>query len=143
MPIYEVRGSVSSAELNELFSAGGPAAGWPPWQRAPDTSDWQPVLDHSLTHVTARSEGLLVGFVNVAWDGRDHAFLLDTRVHPQNRGEGIGMELVQIAARAAADAGCEWLHTDYDNELGTFYKACGFQPTGAGLIRLPARTRAP
>jgi hypothetical protein len=30
--------------------------------------------------VAARtSDGLLVGFVNIAWDGGYHAFLLDTR----------------------------------------------------------------
>jgi hypothetical protein len=34
--------------------------------------------------VTARtSDGVLVGFVKIAWDGGDHAFLLDT----ETRGE--------------------------------------------------------
>jgi GNAT superfamily N-acetyltransferase len=119
-----------------LFSTGSPANGWPSWQYYPDTSDWQPVLDHCLTYVTARNDGLLVGFVHVAWDGRDHAFLLDPRVHPDFRRKGIGVEMVRLAARTAAKAGCEWLHVDYDPDLAPFYEACGFKSTAAGLIRL-------
>ena len=131
MLAYIVRGPVSNQELNALFSVG-----WPSWQQAPDTSDWQPVLDHSLVHVTARSEGRLVGFVHVAWDGRDHAFLLNPRVDPEFRHQGIGVEMVRLAARTAAQAGCEWLHVDYAEELGPFYDACGFKSTPAGLIQL-------
>jgi GNAT superfamily N-acetyltransferase len=122
--------------LNQLFSAGSAAGGWPAWQQATDVADWKPVLDHSLSYVTARNDDKLVGFVNVAWDGRAHAFLLDPRVHPDYRHQGIGVEMVRLAARAAARAGCEWLHVDYDEELAPFYAACGFRPTPAGLIRL-------
>jgi len=138
MLAYSLRGPVSSEELNALFSAGGPGAGWPPWQRRPDTSDWGPVLARSLAYVTARRGGALVGFVNVAWDGRDHAFLLDPRVHPDERHQGVGCELVRRAARAAAEAGCEWLHVDHDDALVPFYSACGFMPTPAGLLALKA-----
>jgi GNAT superfamily N-acetyltransferase len=74
--------------------------------------------------------------VNVAWDGRDHAFILDTRVDPDFRMRGIGKELVARAAHEARDAGCEWLHVDYSPELATFYEGCGFRPTAAGLIHL-------
>jgi hypothetical protein len=45
---------------------------------------------HSLGWVTARQpDGALVGFVNVAWDGGDHAFLLDTKVATENQRQGI------------------------------------------------------
>jgi hypothetical protein len=37
----------------------------------------------------------------------------------------------------ARDAGCEWLHVDFEDHLRRFYfEACGFQPTNAGLIAL-------
>jgi ribosomal protein S18 acetylase RimI-like enzyme len=133
---YVINGPVTSEELNALFSAGGPEAGWPSWQASADTSDWQPVLDHCLVHITARDNGRLVGFVHVAWDGRDHAFLLDPRVDPGYRHQRIGLEMVRLAARQAAKAGCEVLHVDYEAELAPFYDACGFKPTAAGLIRL-------
>jgi GNAT superfamily N-acetyltransferase len=117
--------------LNALFSVG-----WPSWQSKPDTSDWQPVLQHSLVYVCAFDGDRLVGFVNVAWDGRDHAFVLDTRVDPDYRRRGLGREIVARAAQHARERGCEWLHVDYSPELAPFYAACGFQPTPAGLIDL-------
>jgi predicted N-acetyltransferase YhbS len=128
---YRVRPPLDNATLNALFSLG-----WPSWQTAPDTSDWQPVLAHSLSYICAFDSKTLVGFVNVAWDGRDHAFLLDPRVHPDFRHQGIGRELVRRAGTAAHEAGCEWLHVDYTPELAPFYEACGFRPTLAGVIRL-------
>jgi GNAT superfamily N-acetyltransferase len=94
------------------------------------------VLEHSLVYIGAFLGDDLVGFVNVAWDGRDHAFLLDPRVHPDWRLRGVGRELVRRAAEATRAAGCEWLHVDYAPELAPFYEACGFKPTAAGLIRL-------
>ncbi|MDH5676898.1 MAG: GNAT family N-acetyltransferase [Myxococcales bacterium] len=133
---YAINAPVTSAELNGLFSAGGPDNGWPAWQRKPDSSDWDPVLKQSLAHVTARAQGTLVGFVNLAWDGRDHAFLLDTRVHPNHRHQHIGAELVRLATTAARNAGCHVLHVDHTAALSPSYESCGFEPTAAGLIQL-------
>jgi GNAT superfamily N-acetyltransferase len=133
---YRVRPDLTSARLNALFTAGSPTSGWPPWQKTPDTSDWAPVLARSLTWVCAFAGDELVGFVNVAWDGRDHAFLLDTRVHPDLRHQGIGVQLVRRAAGAARREGCTVLHVDYDEQLTPFYEACGFRPTAAGLLPL-------
>jgi ribosomal protein S18 acetylase RimI-like enzyme len=80
----------------------------------------------------------LVGFVNVAWDGCDHAFLLDTKTNPHYQHRGIGTAMVEMAARRSRQAGCEWLHVDFEAELRPFYlEACGFQPAeAAGLIHL-------
>src|SRR5947199_4124189 len=104
---------------------------------APVLQPWAARLErHSLAWVTATENGQLVGFVNVAWDGGGHAFLLDTVVDPRRQGAGIGRTLVAEAARAAADAGCDCLHVDHVEELTAFYAACGFRPTAAGLIRL-------
>jgi mRNA interferase MazF len=133
---YALRPPLSNAAMNALFSAGGAGAGWPSWQKQPDTSDWQPVLERSLVYVGALDGAALVGFVNVAWDGRDHAFLLDTRVHPARRHEGIGRALVAHAAAAARAHGCSVLHVDYAPELTRFYAACGFHATDAGLLAL-------
>ena len=133
---YKLNDGIANVALNALFSAGSPGDGWPSWQQAPDTSDWQPVLARSLVYVCAYDADTLVGFANVAWDGRDHAFLLDPRVHPDYRHRGIGRELVRRAAQAAGEAGCGALHVDYAEELAPFYAACGFTPTSAGLISL-------
>jgi GNAT superfamily N-acetyltransferase len=88
----------------------------------------------------ARDDEGLVGFVNVAWDGAAHAFVLDTMVGTRARRRGVGTLLVAEAVAGARAAGCEWLHVDFEDHLGRFYfDACGFRPTNAGLIALQAR----
>ncbi|WIJ26304.1 GNAT family N-acetyltransferase [Devosia sp. RR2S18] len=109
------------------------------WQLAwgiPGPESFQPILKHSLAHVGAYHSERLVGFVNVAWDGGVHAFLLDTCVLPELRRRGIASRLVGRAQALATQRGAEWLHVDFEPQLGGFYRACGFQPTKAGLIRL-------
>jgi ribosomal protein S18 acetylase RimI-like enzyme len=126
---YHWRGPLTDADMVELVrSHGGRAvAGW-----------WDQVREHSLGWVTARTpDGTLVGFVNVAWDGGDHAFLLDTKTRGGHQRRGIGRTVVRQAAEQAKAAGCEWLHVDFEAELDAFYfDACGFRRTRAGLIHL-------
>ena len=130
--LYEWRGPFDNAELNALHAEG--------FGTGPRDDDWHgQVVGHSLGWVCARDAGGLVGFVNVAWDGGVHAFVLDTLVATRARRRGIGSELIAIAVEHARAAGCEWLHVDFDDELRSFYfDACGFVPTNAGLIALPA-----
>ena len=94
------------------------------------------VLPRSLVHVGAFDGERLVGFVNVAWDGGVHAFLLDTTVHPEFRLRGIATDLVRQATTSARERGAEWLHVDFEPHLEGLYRDCGFRPTAAGLIRL-------
>ncbi|OMI35801.1 GNAT family N-acetyltransferase [Streptomyces sparsogenes] len=142
---YEWRGDFDDGTLNALHSQGfGHSTlpiGW-----------WEQVQRHSLGWVVARETGgagtggapgeakaggRLVGFVNVAWDGGVHAFVLDTLVDKEFQRRGVGTSLVAEAVRGARAAGCEWLHVDFDDEHRPFYfDACGFQPTNAGLIAL-------
>ena len=127
--VYRWRGDITDAELVALTeSHGGNAdAGW-----------WDHIRPHSLGWVTARlPDGEPAGFVNVAWDGGDHAFLIDTKVITDLQRRGIGTALVRIAAEHARGAGCEWLHVDFEEPLEAFYvDACGFRTTHAALIHL-------
>jgi GNAT superfamily N-acetyltransferase len=102
------------------------------------------VRAHSLGWVVAREDDLLVGFVNVPWDGRAHAFVEDTMVARAARRRGIGADLVALARDEASASGCRWLHVDYEEHLRPFYEdACGFAPTSAGLMALsPPEGRA-
>ena len=81
--------------------------------------------------------GRLVGFVKLAWDGGDHAFVLDTTVHPQYQRRGIGRLLVRRATEIAEENGVEWLHVDHEPHLEGFYARCGFRPDPGRLD--PAR----
>lgn len=124
---YYTSPPVTNEELNTLFAASWPAHRW---------RDFSPVLQRSLAYVGAYEQNKLVGFVNLAWDGGLHAFILDTTVHPAARRQGIGQALVECAATAAQAHGIEWLHVDYEPHLQAFYRQCGFQPTAAGIRRL-------
>jgi ribosomal protein S18 acetylase RimI-like enzyme len=131
MPIeYVTRFPVDDPELTGLLArAFGVPAEPRPWSRQ--------LAGHALTWIGAFDAGRLAGFVQVAWDGGRHAFLLDTAVDPPDQHRGIGAELVRIAAGEAAAAGCDWLHVDFEPHLSRFYlDRCGFRTTPAGLIRL-------
>ena len=91
--ILRWRHPVTDDELFQLTAAQGGRAtrGW-----------WDQVRPHSLGWVTARlADGALVGFVNVAWDGGDHAFLLDTKTRPDHQHRGMGTAVVRLAAHRA------------------------------------------
>ncbi len=91
---------------------------------------------HSITWVGAFEDRTLVGFVHAVGDGGGHAFLLDTVVDPSYQRRGLGRDLVGALATEVTAAGCDWLHVDYEPHLASFYAACGFRPTAAGLRRL-------
>lgn len=127
---YEWRGAVHNLELNALHAEG---FGHPVLD-----DDWEAqIARHSLGWVCARDDGRLVGFVNVAWDGGIHAFIIDTLVSAADRRRGIGSRMVTIAVEHARAARCEWLHVDFEEHLRSFYvDSCGFRPAPAGLIAL-------
>ncbi|HEX5116666.1 MAG TPA: GNAT family N-acetyltransferase [Pseudonocardiaceae bacterium] len=131
MPVtYAWRGGFTDAALNALHAEG--------FGHDYLDIDWSATLHrHSLGWVCATDGDDLVGFVNVAWDGGVHAFVLDTVVATAFRRRGVGRQLVATAVEHARAAGCEWLHVDFGDHLtGFYFRACGFTPTNAGPIPL-------
>ena len=129
---YNWRGDFTNEAVNALH-----AEGFDHPQLASDW--WRRVNRHSLGWVCADDGAELVGFVNVAWDGGVHAFLLDTVVTAKAQRHGVGTGLVRAALDGARAAGCEWLHVDFEEQLRGFYlDACGFTSTDAGLVALSA-----
>lgn len=137
---FEWRGAFANDEVNELHAAAFAT-------RVFREDEWNWVeltAQQSLGWVVARDDRRLVGFVNVIWDGLAHAWIQDTMVDPRDHRRGIGTQLVAEAVSATRQAGCEWLHVDFDDDLRSFYyDACGFRPTNAGLIALQERFQAP
>jgi GNAT superfamily N-acetyltransferase len=127
---YVWRGEFDSAEVEVLHAEC--------FDRQPDGWDWADQVEaHSLGWVCARDDGTLIGWVNVAWDGAGHAFILDTIVTATHRRCGVASALLSVARAGAHDARCEWLHVDFEQHLTALYvDACGFSPTEAGMIRL-------
>ncbi len=122
---YQHRMAPDHAELQRLFVL---AWGTP-------KVDFRPVLARSFTWVVAYAEDALVGFVNVAWDGGVHFFLLDTTVHPAWQRRGIGAQLVREAIADCQGMG-EWVHVDSSSELVEFYRRCGFINSSAGVLNV-------
>ena len=136
MPItYVSRFAVDDAVLSRLHAR---AFGY-----AETVSGWRRRLDrHALTWIGAfHDDGALIGFVQVAWDGGTHAFLLDTAVAPEHQRRGVGAGLVAAAVRDVEAAGCEWLHVDFEPHLAGFYGRCGFRGTAAGVLPLSGAAR--
>ncbi|MDP9335655.1 MAG: GNAT family N-acetyltransferase [Actinomycetota bacterium] len=127
---YEWRGDFDNTDVNALHAEG--------FDHKVLDDDWKTQLhEHSLGWVCARDGDRLGGFVNVAWDGSIHAFVLDALVTADARRQGVGTQLIAVAEAESRAAGCEWLHVDFDENLQSFYfDACGFRPTNAGLIAL-------
>ena len=130
---YLWRGDFTNPEANQLHAEAF-------LHRTYEESEWDWVRlcnAHSLGWVTARNDGRLVGFVNVPWDGLVHAWIQDEMVSSDARHQGVGVRLIDMARDAAKQAGCEWLHVDFDDDLRPFYfDAAGFTPTNGGLIDL-------
>jgi len=129
-PCFTWREQFDNSELNRLHAE---------CFEHPLLSDdwWSQVNGYSLGWVCMRVSGSLVGFVNIAWDGGSHAFLLDTMMTGSLRRQGFASRLVGEAVQRSKATGVEWLHVDFEPHLRTFYwDACGFAPTDAGLIRL-------
>ena len=125
--VFRIDPFPSNDELNGLWRSA--------WN-ANEDRDFSAVLARSLAHVGAFDEERLIGFVNVAWDGGGHAFLLDTCVAPVTRRRGVATKLVETAIAIARGRGAEWLHVDFEPHLASLYRACGFAPTEAGLVKL-------
>lgn len=124
---YAVREPVELATLQSLFRVS--------WESG-EKQGYDRVLERSFTWLTAHDGDDLVGFVNVAWDGGVHLFLLDTTVAPSHRGRGLGLELVRRTVAACRGQG-EWLHVDSDQDLMEhLYSPAGFYPVHAGTAAL-------
>jgi GNAT superfamily N-acetyltransferase len=125
--VVRSRAELAPSELAELFRVAWPEHGAPAFE-----------LERSATWASAHAGERLVGFVNLAWDGGVHVFLLDTAVHPEFRRRGIGRALVRCAVEDARELGARHVHVDFEERHGEFYRRCGFRATAAGLLALDA-----
>lgn len=121
---YRARYELDPVELRALFVAA--------WGEG--KADYGRVLERSFTWISAHAGEELIGFVNIAWDGGVHFFLLDTTVPPDWQRQGIGTRLVREAIEQCRGHG-HHMHVDSSPELmRDFYLPAGFHSTDAGLI---------
>lgn len=125
---YKIEPEGSDDLLNELLASV--------WENH-EANAFSSILAHSLTYICAFDGPRLVGFVNVAWDGGIHGFILDTTVHGDYQRRGTGTELMKQAAIVATERGIEWSYVDFEPRYESFYRRCGYRRAGAGLLNLP------
>jgi GNAT superfamily N-acetyltransferase len=93
MTNYTWRGEFTNNEINALHAQAFGTRIF-----TDDEWDWKAlVASHSLGWIVARDDDVLVGFVNVVWDGFLHAWLQDTMVSQTAGRRGIGTQLVAAA----------------------------------------------
>src|SRR6266496_3936143 len=90
MITYEWRGTFGNTELNALHAEGF-------GHKVLEDDWWAQVNRHSLGWVCTREGRDLAGFVNVAWDGGVHAFLLDTLVAADRKSTRLNSSHVEIS----------------------------------------------
>lgn len=83
--------------------------------------------------IGAYADGHLVGFVNVAWDGGVHAFILDTRVAPRMRRQGIATGRIKEATSIAQEHDARWLRVNVEPQLASLYRSYDFCRQRRGL----------
>ena len=121
------------------WSSAAPGCATQPLTRTGSASA-DPPGPHSMGWVTARMRdgGGLVGFVNVAWDGGDHAFLLDTKVASEHQRQGIGAALARPCRTACKGGRMRVAARRFRRPpRGVLLRRLRLRPTHAGLIHLP------
>jgi GNAT superfamily N-acetyltransferase len=129
---YRMKPPLTEEQLEPLFREGFVES---------DVQGYARVLERSLTWVGAFHNGELIGFVNLAWDGKEHAFLLDAVVRERVRNRGVGIQMVRRAIAAAREAGVRWVHVDYEPHLDGFWARAGMLPTRARVLYLGTGAR--
>jgi hypothetical protein len=98
--LYLTSPPITNEQLNDLFDAA-----WP----GHTPSDFAKILSQSLLYICAYEGERLVGFVNVAWNGGIHAFILDTtvtRISGDMESASNSSNTLQAKHGSAASNGC-------------------------------------
>lgn len=122
--------SASTEQVTENQLGGGFFENWP---NPPSPATHLRILKASDHVVLAMRDGNVVGFATAISDGLLTAYIPLLEVLPEERGLGIGHELIarllgQIGALHRIDLLC-------DQELTSFYQGLGFTVTTGAYIR--------
>jgi|GEM_PF-1041951 len=131
---YSFTDDITADEVIQLRTAGD-------WGTVTDPGIWQTVIDQSLATVGVRhDDSKLVGVGFLAGNIR-HAVLCDFIVHPDHRGQKIGLALLHRRVNIADEMGIPYLYTELapTNRLVNRYVALGFVATGHAYTRAARR----
>ncbi|MFD2130779.1 GNAT family N-acetyltransferase [Pseudogracilibacillus auburnensis] len=75
----------------------------------------------------------LIAFGYVCGMGLEHGYMKDIIVHPENQGQGIGVDLVKELLRESERFGLSIVTVTYEESNTNFYKTCGFKLGSSGV----------
>lgn len=107
-------------ELVALYES----VGWTAYTADPDRL--YQAVNRSLSVVSARKNGKLVGLARVVGDGQTIVYLQDILVDPSLHRTGVGRRLFQKVLEPYADVRQQVLITDDEPGQRSFYEAMGF-----------------
>lgn len=119
---YETVLEAPTEAVVELYRAGG----W--WKESDRAREIIPrMIRGSFRFMVARSGGRIVGMGRVISDGASDAYIQDVVVLHDQRGKGIGRELVRRLADCCTDAGVDWVGLVAEPGTMPFYESLGFR----------------
>ncbi len=126
--VYSNQDAIDPTELITLLRSGG-------FNRPMgDPSRVGRMLDNADIVITARHEGMLVGFIRGLTDHAYYALVAELAVNPAHKGTGIGRDLLQRFREASGEQ-CHIVLASSE-EGHTFYQHLGWEPLTRGW-RLP------
>ncbi len=119
---YEITTDVPVEAVVALYEAGG----W--WTEEPRARAIIPAMVRgSFCFMVARDGDRYVGMGRAISDGVSDAYIQDVVVLREDRGRGIGREIVSRLARHCAERGLGWIGLVAEPGTRHFYEALGFR----------------
>lgn len=122
--VYQSAVIPTQEELVDLYDS----VGWSAYTN--DPARLAAAVDASLTVVTARRDGRLIGLARLVGDGLTIVYLQDILIAPDSQRQGIGRELFQRVFAPFSDVRQKVLITDDEPSQRAFYESMGFTETG-------------
>ena len=107
--------------------------GWA--ERVRDLDRFRTMLEGSALTVVAVDGDTIVGFARALCDGATNAYISTVAVAPDQRGRGIGRELVERLMSADANGHITWVLRARPDSVG-FWSRLGFTPSSIAMERV-------
>lgn len=129
--VYQTADTPTLEELMTLYDA----VGWSAYTKDPPRLT--AAISASLSVITARDDGELIGLARLVGDGLTIVYLQDILVSPQHQRRGVGRALFQQIFAPYDDVRQKVLITDNDHSQKAFYESMAF--TEASDLQHPIR----
>lgn len=128
---YRVNAEIDPVQLQGLLEQTD-------WARGRSASDLETMLRHTFVHLSAWRGERLVGFARAVTDTVYRAVIDDVVVDAEQRGQGIGTELLRRLGEELGDV--EEVFLGCDTKVVSFYVRLGYRQAQNPFMKLQAPT---